>query len=88
MATDLFDLFPDLPWSRIEHPPPRVWSQRELPPPPRPRHMFRDRDRGASEESALRRIYVIALRERERLTPRSDGARALDQIIDIVRAAL
>jgi hypothetical protein len=50
--------------------------------------MFPDRDRGASQESALRRIYVIALRERERLTPRSDGARALDQIIDIVRAAL
>jgi hypothetical protein len=50
--------------------------------------MFRDRDRGASEESALRRIYVTALRERKRLTPGSAGARAMDQIIGIARGAL
>ena len=25
MATDLFTLFPDLPWPRIDHPPARLW---------------------------------------------------------------
>jgi hypothetical protein len=50
--------------------------------------MFQDRDRDRSEAAALRRIYAIALRERKRLTPRSAGARALDQIIEIARAAI
>ena len=88
VATDLFELFPDLPWPRIEHPPPRVWPQQELPPPPRPRHMFLERDRAARLDVALRRIYEIAVRERKRGTPRSAGVRALDQIIDIARIAL
>jgi hypothetical protein len=37
---------------------------------------------------ALRQIYEIALSERKRLTSRSAGARALDRIIEIARAAL
>jgi hypothetical protein len=65
-----------------------VWPQQELPPPPRPRHLFQERDSAAPQEQALRRIYAIAVRERKRLTRKSAGARALDQIIDIARAAL
>jgi hypothetical protein len=87
MATDLFALFPDLPWPRISPPPPRVWPEQDLPPPPRPRHLLTDR-KSAKEAAALREIYEIALRERKRLTPRSAGARALDQIIEIARTAL
>jgi hypothetical protein len=88
MATDLFALFPDLPWPRIGHPPARLWSEPQLPSPPRPRQLFQDRERSAVRDAALRQILEIAQRERRRLTARSVGARALDKIIRIARAAL
>jgi hypothetical protein len=80
MATDLFALFPDLPWPRIGHPPARVW-----PPSLQPRQLFQDRDRDAARAAALRQIYAIAVSERRRLRAGSAGARALDQIIEIAR---
>ena len=88
MATDLFALFPDLPWPRIGHPPLRLWPEQKLPAPPRPRQLFQDRDRSAVRDSALREILDIGQRERRRLTARGTGARALDEIIRIARAAL
>ena len=87
MPSDLFDLFPDLPWPRINPPPRRVWPEHELPPPPRPRQLLPDRE-SANHAAALREICEIALRARKRLTPRNAGARALDQISEIARAAL
>jgi hypothetical protein len=88
MATDLFTLFPDLPWPRIGHPPARLWPEQQLPSPPRPRVLFQDRERAAVRDSALRQILEIAQRERRLLTARSTSARTLDEIIRIARAAL
>jgi hypothetical protein len=83
METDLFALFPDLPWPRIAHPPPRVWPKS-----PQPRQYFQDRDRNHARAVALRQIYAIAVRERRRLNARSVGARALDEIVEIARAVI
>jgi hypothetical protein len=88
MATDLFTLFPDLPWPRIGHPPTRLWPEQKLPSPPRPRQLFQDRDRSAERDAALRQILEIAQRERRRLTTRGASAWVLDEIIRIARAAL
>ena len=88
MDTDLFALFPDLPWPRMgPHPPARLWPQQDLPPRPRPRRLLRERH-SASRGAALREISVIAVRERERLGRKSVGGRALDQIIGMAREAL
>jgi hypothetical protein len=50
--------------------------------------LFQDRERSAVRDAALRQILEIAQRERRRLTARSAGVRALDEIIRIARAAL
>jgi hypothetical protein len=92
MARDLFAIFPDLPWPRVGHPPPRDWGK--LPPPaPSSRSNLAARRRlgvgsATTAANALRRIYAVALYERRRLKETDPGRRALDRIIELARAAI
>jgi hypothetical protein len=80
MEHDLFAVFPDLPWTRVRHPPARNW--RRLPPPPR------SRGGRAAGRITLHRILAVALNERRRLRTDGPGRRALDRIIQLTRAAV
>jgi hypothetical protein len=92
MERDLFTLFPDLPWPRVGHPPPRDWEK--LPPPPRSsRSNLAARRRlgvgpATTAANALRRIYAVAVYERRRLKDTDPGRRALERIIELARAAM
>ena len=92
--SDLFTIFPDLPWTRTAHPAARQWKR--LRQPPRSRHLHRPRaltDRrsdpaDSAHRAALRRIADIARIERKLLKMGSGSRRRIDKILELADSAL